>query len=48
MCEGMNPNELQEFKAALLKAERLEVLDILRKANDLEEALAAIEHRKDG
>ena len=30
------------------KAERLEVLEILRKANDLQEAIAAIEHRKDG
>ena len=48
MCEGMNAYELQELKAAILKAERLEVLEIPRKANDLQEAIAAIEHRKDG
>ena len=40
--KGMNPAELQEFKAAMLKAERLE---ILREAETLEQALQLIEQR---
>lgn len=44
----MNANELQELKAALLKAERLEILEILRDAENLEEAIKAIEQRKNG
>lgn len=43
--KGMNANELQELKAALLKVERLEVLAILREADSLQEAIAAIEQR---
>lgn len=45
MEKGMNANELQELKAALLKAERLEILAILEGADTLEEAIAAIEQR---
>ena len=45
---GMNAIELQELKAALLKAERLEILTILRDAKTLDEAIAAIEQRKNG
>lgn len=44
-CKGMNPAELQEFKATLLKAERLEILEILREAETLEQALQLIEQR---
>ena len=43
--KGMNANELQELKAALLKAERLEVLAILRDAESLQEAVTTIEQR---
>lgn len=43
--EGMNAQELQELKAALLKAERLEMLAILRDAESLQEAVAALEQR---
>lgn len=46
--KGMNANELQEFKAALLNAERLEILAILRDAETLEEAQALIEQRRKG
>ena len=45
---GMNAHELQELKAALLKVERLEVLAILRDAESLEEAIKAIEQRRNG
>ena len=50
---GMNAIELQELKAALLKAallkaERLEILAILRDAKTLDDAIAAIEQRKNG
>ena len=45
---GMNAIELQELKAALLKAERLESLAILRDAKTLDDAIAAIEQRKNG
>lgn len=45
---GMNANELQELKAALLKAERLEILAILREADSLDDAIKAIEQRKNG
>ena len=43
--KGMNPAELQELKAALLKLERLEILAILREAETLEEAIQLIEQR---
>ena len=46
--KGMNVSELQELKAALLKAERLEVLAILREAEDLDEAIKILEQRKNG
>lgn len=46
--EGMNAVELQEFKASLLKAERLEILEILREAEDLDAAIEAIKQRKNG
>ncbi len=45
MPKGMNAQELQELKAALLKAERMEMLAILRDAGDLQEAIAALEQR---
>lgn len=45
---GMNAVELQEFKTLLLRAERLEILEILRDANNLDEAIAAIEQRING
>ena len=45
---GINAIELQELKAALLKAERLEILAILRDAKTLDDAIAAIEQRKNG
>lgn len=45
MEKGMNFAELQELKAAILKSERLELLAILRDAETLEEAIAAIEQR---
>lgn len=42
---GMNAAELQEFKAALLKAERYEILETLRNAQTLEDAVTLIEQR---
>ena len=42
---GMNTCEMQEFKQALLKAERLELLQILCDAENLQEAIAAIKQR---
>lgn len=48
VSEGMNAIELQEFKASLLKAERLEILEILREAEDLDAAIEAIRQRKNG
>ncbi len=48
VSEGMNAVELQELKASLLKAERLEILEILRKAKNLDDAIKAIEQRKNG
>ncbi len=41
----MNAQELQELKAALLKAERLEMLAILRDVESLQEAVQALEQR---
>ncbi len=48
VSEGMNAVELQELKASLLKAEWLEILEILHKAKDLDDAIKAIEQRKNG
>lgn len=45
MEKGMNASELQELKEALLKAERLEMLAILRDAESVEDAIKAIEQR---
>jgi len=45
---SMTRCELEELKAALLKDERLEILMILRDAKSLDEAIAAIEQRKNG
>ena len=45
---GMNEFELQTLIATLLKAERLEILEILRNAGSLEDAIKAIEQRKNG
>lgn len=42
---SMNANELQEFKAALIRVERYELLEILRNAESLPEAIAALEQR---
>ena len=41
----MNSAELHEFKAALLKVERYEILEIIRKAETLEDAVRLIEQR---
>ena len=46
--QGMNAQELQELKAALLKAERLEMLAILQDAEGKQEAIAALEQRLKG
>ena len=43
--KGMNANELKELKAALLKAERLEILAIIRDADSLEAAEEAVKQR---
>ena len=43
--KGMNASELQALKDALLKAERLEMLAILREADSLSDAIAALEQR---
>lgn len=43
--KSMTANELQELKAALLKAERLEMLAIIRDAESLQDAINAIEQR---
>ena len=45
--EGMTRDELNELKAAWLKAERLEILMILREAKSLEEAYELIRRRKE-
>lgn len=45
---GMTRDELEELKAALLEAERLKILEVLRKAGSLEEAIKAIEQRANG
>ena len=45
---GMTRDELEELKAALLEAERLRILEVLRKAASLEEAIKAIEQRANG
>lgn len=45
MEKGMNACELQELKEALLKAERLEMLAILRDAESVDDAIKAIEQR---
>lgn len=42
---GMNATELQEFKAALLKSERYEILEILRNTETLDDAVTLIEQR---
>lgn len=46
--QGMNAIELQELKASLLKAERLEILEIMRNAESLESAAEAIRQRMTG
>ena len=45
MENGLNAVEVQELKAALLKAERLELLAILYEAQSIEEAISAIKQR---
>ena len=45
---NMTRDELEELKAALLKAERLEILWILREAESLDDAVRIIEQRKNG
>lgn len=45
MHEGMNASELQELKAALLKAERLEILAILQDAESVDDAIKALQQR---
>ena len=46
--QGMNAIELQELKASLLKAERLELLEIMRNTESLESAAEAIRQRMNG
>lgn len=41
----MNAQELQELKAAVLKAERLEMLAILQDADSVEAAVEALRQR---
>lgn len=43
--KGMNTLELKELKAALLKAERLDLLVLLMSAKSIEEAVEAIKQR---
>jgi len=43
--KGMNTLELKELKAALLKAERLDLLVLLMSAKNVEEAVEAIKQR---
>lgn len=45
MENGLNAVEVQELKAALLKAERLELLVILYETQSIEEAISAIKQR---
>lgn len=45
---SMNAQELQLFEKYVLKAERLEILELLRHAESLEDAIKAIEQRKNG
>ena len=45
MDKGMTPAELQALTDALLKAERLEMLMILRDMDSIEEAVKALEQR---
>ena len=45
MDNGLNAVEVQELKAALLKAERLELLVILYEAQSVEDAINAIKQR---
>ena len=45
---GMTAHELQMLVNALLKVERLEILEILRIAESLDDAIKAIEQRKNG
>lgn len=46
--KGMTRDELEELRAALLRAERLEILALLRDCDDLAEAIAVVERRKNG
>ena len=46
--KSMTRDELEELKAALLEAERLRILAILRQAESLDAAVAAIEQRLNG
>lgn len=48
MENGLNSVEMQELKAALLKADRLETLAILRECATLEEAIKALQQRLRG
>lgn len=45
MYKGLNVAEVQELKAALLKAERLELLVILYETQSVEDAINAIKQR---
>ena len=45
MQKGLNANELQELKEALLKSERLELLAIAKDAGSLQEVIQALENR---
>lgn len=45
MEKGMNTSELQELKQAWIKAERLELLAILRDVKSVDEAIKTLEQR---
>lgn len=43
--KGLKPADLPKYKKELLKNERLEVLQLLSNAKDLQEAIAALKKR---
>lgn len=48
MEKGMTPEELRELKAALLKAERLEMLSLIYASDDTQTAIAVLLERLEG
>ena len=43
--KGLKPADLPEYKKELLKNERLELLQLVSNAKDLQEAIAAVKKR---